>query len=318
MDVKSDSGGDSGINMNVTPQEIMDVLQTRIRRQEGFNVKNKFDSLFILLHAIMTKVGDFHLVGLGEEGDVTVDQKLPTKWNQSNDAWVFRYKHSQQGSRTFLLKGLRLGDKLLVHAIEVNTENVCSIELNTKDYIKEDAKFDTTPVDFNNFYKNVERIIKEMTDNIIAHLLSVVKQQPKQEQPRREQQRYPDYRPQPYPDTRYRGEYGQPHPLGDFRTGDQDLWPGRGGLPSPGGGNLIGPNHPGFGSLDPYRGGGGDFPPPFPGGGGVGGGGRPPGIPPGARFDPYGPPINPRGGIPDHNELQPPGPPPGGYNNMFL
>jgi hypothetical protein len=39
--------------------------------------------------------------------------------------------------------------------------------------------------------------------------------------------------------------------------------------------------------------------------------------PPGARFDPYGPPSNPYGG-PDFDDLPPPGAPPGGYDNMFM
>lgn len=94
--------------------------------------------------------------------------------------------------------------------------------------------------------------------------------------------------------------------------GDPDLYPSFGGVPGPGGigggmggGMLFGPGHPNFG-------GGRGFPP------------RPGGVPPGARFDPFGPPgigggrgfppgagggrgAGGPGGGPDPDHLPPPG-----------
>ncbi|GBG64748.1 hypothetical protein CBR_g46706 [Chara braunii] len=62
---------------------------------------------------------------------------------------------------------------------------------------------------------------------------------------------------------------------------------GPGGFPGSGGGMLLGPNDPRWGSyVEGGRGGGGGFGA-FPPGGR---GGVPPGLPPGARFDPFGPP----------------------------
>jgi len=60
---------------------------------------------------------------------------------------------------------------------------------------------------------------------------------------------------------------------------------GFGGAFGPGGGSLVGPEHPLFGG-----GGGVGGYPGVPGYGGPGRGGLPPGVPPGARFDPFGPP----------------------------
>ena len=76
--------------------------------------------------------------------------------------------------------------------------------------------------------------------------------------------------------------------------------------PGPGTGNLIGPNHPGFGPLvtDPYA-----NSPYGPMGRGRGRGS----FPPGARFDPYGPPGMPFPPGPDPDDLPPPG-----MGNMFL
>ncbi|KAA8499727.1 hypothetical protein FVE85_7312 [Porphyridium purpureum] len=105
-----------------------------------------------------------------------------------------------------------------------------------------------------------------------------------------------------------------------FGVGDDDLYaPGlpqfpsmSGGLPGgPGGGNLVGPRHPGFGDPGRYSGGMGIGMP--------GRGMRPP--PPGARYDPVGPPGMGLG-EPDNDMMMPPGmygppsgpsgPPPGG------
>jgi hypothetical protein len=60
---------------------------------------------------------------------------------------------------------------------------------------------------------------------------------------------------------------------------------GFGGPFGPCGGSLVGPEHPLFGG-----GGGVGGYPGVPGYGGPGRGGLPPGVPPGARFDPFGPP----------------------------
>jgi len=126
----------------------------------------------------------------------------------------------------------------------------------------------------------------------------------------------------------------EPSTINPFNVGRDDLDPlgsnpligpprfggdiGR-GIPSRGGGMLVGPDHPMFGQRGPSRGdeifGG---PQNLPRGA----------VPPGARFDPIGPfgpqplprPGQPRGrgrnfpsGGPDNDELPPPG-----YNDMFM
>jgi hypothetical protein len=80
---------------------------------------------------------------------------------------------------------------------------------------------------------------------------------------------------------------------------------GFGGAFGPGGGSLVGPEHPLFGG-----GGGVGGYPGVPGYGGPGRGGLPPGVPPGARFDPFGPP-GVGTGIPDGGGRGRGGVPPG-------
>lgn len=112
-----------------------------------------------------------------------------------------------------------------------------------------------------------------------------------------------------------------PSPLSPpFALGGHDLYPTGPGigptpfLPNPdfGGGNLLGPQHPGWGPINPYDPGYGQ--PPIPGRARGRGRGYPPLHPPGARFDPFGPPSF-NYGDPDPDDLPPPN---GPYNNMFL
>ena len=128
------------------------------------------------------------------------------------------------------------------------------------------------------------------------------------------------------------GRYSEPDPFGrlvppELGVGGADLWPG-GTMVGPdgrngGGGMLVGPDHPMFGLGRP--------PVPFPGqGGGV--------VPPGARFDPYGPPgvpgfepdrfaggprrVDPRTGMPlprhDPDAWHDLGPPPGNADDSMF
>lgn len=56
----------------------------------------------------------------GQEGDQIPATPLPQDWNAAGDMFSFRYKHPQSAF-IFLLKGVKVGDKLIVHgmAIEV-------------------------------------------------------------------------------------------------------------------------------------------------------------------------------------------------------
>lgn len=118
------------------------------------------------------------------------------------------------------------------------------------------------------------------------------------------------------------GHYGDGDLFGSFgRYGEQVPGGYRGGFGGGSGGSEIGPHHPGFGPgvNDPYampRGGrgGGAY---GTGGFGSGGVGAPPDFhapPPGARFDPFGPPPNPSS-APRPNPHPPDAPP--GFDSMF-
>jgi len=285
-----------------TPHDVVDLLKSKIKPN---NFKSKHDALFILLHSIMESAG-FKLVGLGESENLVENKAVPDDWNASQDAWAFRYRHNKS-SMIFLLKALRLGTQLHVHALAVEQDQPLSLELNVPDYVVNDNFSDVE-----NLYRNVENLVEIFAKNVMSKLLPSV-QDVSAPAPTAPTRSSPASRPpDPYypPDPLRIGPPRTPqYPQGlpPFGTGGEDLYHGPGGgfgfipggdpyggVPFGGGGSLIGPHHPGFGIRDPSR-------PPLPNGGR----GFPFPPPPGARFDPYGPPgVRPN---PDPDHLPPPG-----------
>jgi len=156
--------------------------------------------------------------------------------------------------------------------------------------------------DYENLFNNLENFITMFKVQIIAQFIPFAQEMTTKKYA-------PERSPLMEPTRTGRSgfEMGYPTPIPSFGVGGQDLYPpspfqGNDPFRSGQSGNLIGPQHPGFGVNDPFR----PFAPPP---------GRPvPGIPPpGARFDPYGPPGTnfPFGPDPDHL------PPPGGFGSGF-
>lgn len=189
--------------------------------------------------------------------------------------------------------------------------------------------------EYDNLYKDFNNLVGLFKVNILHHLMippSTEKLQPSSSTTNSQQQqnsqdddplRIPNNRRSPRSPLQ-EGPYFYPQPSNPpFGLGGNDLYPTGPALypfaPSPNiplsgpGGNLIGPHHPGFGPnvIDPYN--NPQFVPPRGRGGRGGRGQYPPSHPPGARFDPFGPPTGNNYSQPDPDE-----PPPDSYNNMFL
>jgi len=287
--------------------------------------KNKVDCLVLGLHALM-KMKQFKLVSIGESSH-PVDQdagKLPATWNETPGVYVFQYKHDQSKD-SIVVKALSMYATLSVQCTTLESPNVVLEEsLDWDDFVKDLANYSKlTP---GQVYKNVDKLTKLFIDQMIAKLVPALqpaqpsnstKATPPQQPANRDPLRVDNRPTQRYPPSGYRNDFDDP--IGNFGVGGDDLNPfsppGRGGRPHHiggfGGGSEIGPHHPGFGPNvnDPYSGGGGGFPG-VPQAGRGRGRGDP--TPPGGRFDPFGPTINPHGD-PDNDELPPPG-----YGNMFM
>lgn len=282
--------------------------------------------LFLIIHG-MLQMHFFELVGLGEEENYIEDKSLPDTWsNTSDESWTFRYRYGQS-SLTYIIKGLRLGPLLIINGyspeiLSNDSSKIYQLELKVVDWLDctsqelelEESGSSSEPNDIYSHQtknqeklkvwksiilkKELELLDKMLYSKIIDNFLSYI-----------------------YSDQQHQQTYvnGIMNPELEYFC-DSDLYAVGGGFgggprrdanlpvpaftpPYPGftpGGSLIGPSHPGFGPnindpYIPYRGGprkGGTGVPTF----------HPP--PPGARFDPFGPPDN------DHF------PPPRFDNNM--
>ncbi|NXA34252.1 PSMF1 inhibitor, partial [Eudromia elegans] len=173
------------------------------------------------------------------------------------------------------------------------SRKVADLTLTVADYVNAEHLDD-----FHKVYKNLEELRARMASGIIAPLESPTEKAPKEPQPEKDPAFPRDYDPLRVPPRRPAGatEPPWPSPTGPFAVGGQDLDP----LGARGGGMIADPLRSGFPrpGLDPSSG----LPSQLP----------PGAVPPGARFDPFGPlGANTAGPNPDHL-------PPPGYEDMFM
>ncbi|KAF9923639.1 hypothetical protein FBU30_006362 [Linnemannia zychae] len=105
-------------------------------------LKSEYEALAALSHAIMTAVG-FRLIGLGEEDSVEADQRniddlekanvLPARWNSSTESYSFRYTHSHSQLK-YVIKCMRMAGKFVVHGTTFETNQICSFDIQVKDF----------------------------------------------------------------------------------------------------------------------------------------------------------------------------------------
>ncbi|XP_042053122.1 probable proteasome inhibitor [Salvia splendens] len=203
-------------------------------------------------------------------------------WNDVEDNYAFVYSNPEKGSKKVLVKCLVMNDKLIVDVLKEGGSEPLHLELDAGEYVQEDAG-NNYGSQFKNLGKLVENVNKEVLNKLDASSASSssAKSSSTEASIREERDRL-----RVGPDTE--DPYMPLHPgyvvpaIPGF--GGSDLFPGPGAGMYPsrgdfgGGSMLVGPDDPRF-FGDRTRG------PGFPGG--------LPGVPPGARFDPYGPPNVP-------------------------
>eukprot|EP01126_Amoeba_proteus_P041112 TRINITY_DN4412_c0_g1_i12.p1 TRINITY_DN4412_c0_g1~~TRINITY_DN4412_c0_g1_i12.p1 ORF type:complete len:220 (-),score=44.18 TRINITY_DN4412_c0_g1_i12:702-1289(-) len=133
-------------------------------------VNNKFDALFVLIHAIMQCNG-FKLVGLGEEGNTVEEKNLPVEWNQSQDSWSFRYKH-YRSSMTFLLKAIRIGNNLLVHGLALEQNEILNLDLEVSKYVDTSDNFSVS--NFSSLFKSLPELIENVGERFVKKFVPSV------------------------------------------------------------------------------------------------------------------------------------------------
>ncbi|GMY14457.1 probable proteasome inhibitor isoform X1 [Fagus crenata] len=245
--------------------------------------RNKYDKVAFAVHATFLASG-YVLTATGPPAfannvltspsteEVSIDH-----WNELEDEYGFVYTNPEKDSKKVLVKCLVMNDKFLIDALADGVPDdfePIHVEINPDDYVGEDGG-----TNFSTQYKNLDGLVKTLDTQLLSKLYG-------------SSQPTSSNNPPPSSETSETSSrnvnLGVPiHPAGIvfppvYPIGGSDLFPGpgagmyptRGGF-GPGGSMLLGPDDPlWLGRI------GGD--PGFPGG--------LPGVPPGARFDPYGPP----------------------------
>ncbi|TPX34989.1 hypothetical protein SmJEL517_g02490 [Synchytrium microbalum] len=293
-------------------------------------LKSGADLIMALIHVIMIKFG-CRFVGLGEDGPETSStstdataatadstQALPVGWNSTGDTYSFRYRHTQS-TFTFLIKGVKVANRLVIHGMAIEDGKLLTLELNLLEFISPSFPFpyrsgSNRPLTSGFISETIlDDLIARFRTTIAARLLpgqgaKLGYEEPKTHTQTREQQQQGERSrhepPSRYDPLRIDPPYGQPRfgmpgsggmmpGMGGFGVGDRDLDPfgaapglipphGYGGLGGFGGGSggmVVGPDHPMFAGRGGFRGGPPTGPTPL----------GPLAIPPGARYDPIGP-----------------------------
>ncbi|KAI1292241.1 Proteasome inhibitor PI31 subunit [Halotydeus destructor] len=279
---------------------------------------SKNDALITIVHSLLLQQ-NYKCLGVGErfsEADDKLNgsEMLPKNWNQDQMAYVLRYKKPAVGSepaKKLLVKAVGNNGSLLLSFLEVPGDATADLTLQADKFLtKEYRNYEKAFINDD----SLNEIQKSFLNDVINKLktpsspksapTSNSNSQSRQNRPPEAERRVPPPMMPSYGGSGY-----------DF---DADL---RNPYPSIGGRDLDPLGH-GVGGmiLDPrdlHRGGGGGRPgfgPAYPGGNFTPGGRPlPPGaVPPGARFDPFGPPgAGPRPNR--HRGPRPDGPPGSGF-----
>lgn len=254
---------------------------------EKNNFKSAADCAVAALHCLVINE-NLVCVGTGDEwpeSDTgTTTELLPKGWNDDQDVYSLRYTSKDRKSHV-LLKIAKADHMLLVNVV-MNEDSIATMSFPVANYVSDNYDEYVTA------YKDLESLIESFRKEIMEKLT------PKLKNPSSGQAKKPPVvgnvttpSPpiRPSPDLRHE----RPQPRFSFpRIGGSDLDPFGGG----GGGMLMDPSSFGIPSRPTL--------PQF----GVGGpGGLPRGaVPPGARFDPFMPPIRPNRFDPDPDHFRPP------------
>lgn len=240
------------------------------------------DPLICFIHWELISQG-YRCLGKGEKAsaDEKESETLPGGWASNKELYTLRYANSKS---KILCKALKVDITLLVNIMDMKTEKVHNVTLIIGDFIdKAHLK------DFSRVFKK-KKELKRRLEMELSPLLGPKKTSGKLE---KERENPPDYFAPILPPgssaPHHNPRSSRENPSGNIPYGAADLDP------------LGG--HSGGMIFDPFR--PGSIPAPEVG--------LPPGaVPPGARFDPFGPP-GARRPEPDPDHLQPPG-----YDDMYM
>ncbi|PIN02255.1 Proteasome formation inhibitor PI31 [Handroanthus impetiginosus] len=241
----------------------------------AFAVHAAFVAAGYVLHATGPSAFADDALSVSYADEVGIDN-----WNDVEDNYAFVYSNPEKGSKKVMVKCLVMNDKLLVDVLKEGDSKPLHLEVDVGEYV-EDSGGTNYGSQFKNLGKLVANVNKEVLEKLDAASAARSSSQPSSSEAGlradRDRTRIGAENPEDPYISAPTGFIVPPVP----GSGGSDLFPGPGAGMYPsrgdlgGGSMLVGPNDPRF------FGGGAREP-------GLRGG--PPGVPPGARFDPYGPP----------------------------
>ncbi|EGG23348.1 proteasome inhibitor PI31 subunit [Cavenderia fasciculata] len=299
-------------------ENILKILNQQPSNQDVKSIRDEFDLTVYTLHLLTCMLG-YKCIGITEKSKSNSSNnnnnneedtmKLPNGWNSSNDSYCLFYQSNSDPSVTFIIKSLRMGDTLILNGMpEVQKNRIVSLDIDLNQLVAhKDFKLLS---DFKNAFKNLDQLLTIYQTSIIRNVVPQ-KISPLQESEhtiekdkktfKHEDNSEPKKQFNPDPLMVGGGGRGGGYGYGGghgFGSGDSDLYAdfmphipntvGPAGF-NPGlrGGSNIDRNHPGFGRVhfpngsDDYHNSGLPSSEFIPRGA----------VPPGARFDPFGPPT---------------------------
>lgn len=273
----------------------LEVLYTCVAEQVGCPQ----DAVICFVHWEMIKNG-FRCVGSGDEPRSS-DRKselLPAGWSSNKELYSLRYTSTDSDTQ-LVLKAITVDSTLIFNLMNSETKQVSDLMVNVGDHINAEQLHT-----FHSVFKDADGLSQKVKTQLLSPQgtqpdkaeRTRTREEDEEVRRRREEDRDPLRIP-----SRVPRQGGQPHwpdPLAPpFAAGGADLDPfgTRGG-----GGMIVDPLRSGYprSGFDPSHG----IPDILP----------PGAVPPGARFDPFGPVGRHRPG-PDPDHMPPPG-----YDDMFM
>ncbi|KAG7268391.1 hypothetical protein CRUP_016265 [Coryphaenoides rupestris] len=231
-------------------------------------------------------------LGLGDTASAgdRRSELLPAGWSDNKELYSLRYQGNKSGDH-ILLKAITADSSLIFNLMRSSTQQVSDLTISLSDHIDADQ--------LHAFDRDMAGLSEKVNTQLLAGLGGDGERQAGRS--RREEEE----------EARRRGEDSDPLRMPPRRPGIQQPWPD----------HMVPPFPIGGADLDPFGGGGGMIMDPLRSRGPRSGLDPssgipdilPPGaVPPGARFDPFGPVGRHRPG-PDHDHMPPPG-----YDDMFM
>ncbi|CAL8337652.1 unnamed protein product [Lota lota] len=267
----------------------LEVLYTCV----GGSISCPQDAVICFVHWEIIKSG-YRCVGSGDTA-CTGDRRselLPAGWSDNKDLYSLRYQGNNSEDH-ILLKAITADSSLIFNLMRSSTQQVSDLTISISEHVDADQL---------NAFDSVFRDMAGLSDMVKTQLLAVVGGASERRGGRSHRE-----------EERRRGEDSDPLRMPPRRPGTQQPWPD----------HMVPPFATGGADLDPFgtRGAGGMIMDPlrsgYPRSGMDPSSGipdiLPPGaVPPGARFDPFGPVGRHRPG-PDPDHMPPPG-----YDDMFM